>query len=102
MSSYEKDVAIPILWLLLRTIEREENEKKLWVHLLNLKRTENNTIKYFIREHRNDECKFRNFTRMSTNTFDYILEILKYEIRKSDTYFRKSITPEEKSLVNLR
>ncbi|KAL4126781.1 hypothetical protein QTP88_010990 [Uroleucon formosanum] len=98
MSSDEEDVAIPILWFLLREIEQEENKKKLWVHPLNLKRTENNTIKCFIHELRNDECKFRNFTRMSTDTFDYILEILNDEIRKPDTNFRKSITPEEKLL----
>ncbi|KAL4126780.1 hypothetical protein QTP88_010989 [Uroleucon formosanum] len=102
MSSDEEDVAIPILWFLLREIEQEKNKKKLWVHPLNLRRTENNTIKCFIHELRNDECKFRNFTRMSTDTFDYILEILNDEIRKPDTNFRKSITPEEKLLVTLR
>lgn len=30
---------------------------------------------------------------MSTNTFDYILEILNDAIRKPDTSFRKNITP---------
>lgn len=33
---------------------------------------------------------------MSTSTFDYILEILEDEIRKLDTNFRKSLTPENK------
>lgn len=69
---------------------------------MNLKRTENNTIKSFIRELRNDECKFKNFTRMSTDTFDHILEILNDEIRKPGTNFKKSITPEEKLLMTLR
>jgi len=35
-SDDEEDVAITILWLLLREIEREENEKKLWVHPSNI------------------------------------------------------------------
>jgi hypothetical protein len=63
MSFDEEDVSIPI------EIEQEENKKKLCVYLLNMKRTTSNRIKCFIHELQNDECKFKNFSRMSTDTY---------------------------------
>lgn len=63
MSSDEDDVTVSILWYLLQDVERENNKKILWVHPLNMKRSENNTIHCFVKELRNDECTFKNFTR---------------------------------------
>jgi len=46
MSSDEEEVVVPILWSLL-DIEKNEKQKRKWVHPLNEKRTTNNLIKYF-------------------------------------------------------
>jgi len=50
----------------------------MWVHLLNQKRTENNSIKRFVCELRKDELKFKNVMPVSSETFDYILIIIFY------------------------
>lgn len=71
------------------------------VHPINKKRTENNTIKAFLRKLCKDELKFKNCTRVSSETFYYILEKIDGEIRKPDSNFRKSIKPDEKLLVTL-
>jgi hypothetical protein len=43
-SSRQNVLTISVLWFILREIELEE-KKRLWVHPLNLKRTEHYTIK---------------------------------------------------------
>ena len=101
MSADEEEVIVPILWSLLLNIEEDEKQKRMWVHPLNKKRTTNNLIKCFLRELRNDDLKFKNFTRVSPETFDYILNIISEEIQKADTNFRKSIKPDEQLLVTL-
>jgi len=101
MSSDEEGVVVPILWSLLLETERHEKPKRMWIHPLNEKRTTSNLIQCFLRELRNDELKFKNFTRVSSETFDYILKIITEEIQKPDTNFRMSIKPDEKLLVTL-
>jgi hypothetical protein len=46
MSSDEDDVVVPLLWQFLLNSEINENKRKrkIWVHEINKKRTENNTI----------------------------------------------------------
>jgi len=53
-------------------------------------------------ELRKDELKFKNFTRMSSTTFDFILNEIGEAIRSQDTNFRQSIAPAEKLLATLR
>jgi len=58
MSSDEDDVVIPLLWQFLLNSEINDNKKrKIWVHNINKKRTENNTIFNFLAELREDELK---------------------------------------------
>lgn len=101
MSSDEEDVVVPILWSLLLETEHREKPKRMWVHPLKEKRTKSNLIQSFLCELRNDELKFKNFTRVSSETFNYILKIITEEIQKPDTNFRMSIKPDEKLLVTL-
>jgi len=86
MSSDEEEVIVPILWSLLIDIENNEKQKRMWVHPLNKKRTINNLIKCFLCKLRNDELKFKNFTRVSPETFDYILNIIFEEIHIMKIY----------------
>ena len=72
------------------------------LHPINEKRNKENILQNFIKELRSDDDKFRNFTRMSVNTFDYVLNVITDRIRKPDSKFRKSIPPTQKLLVTLR
>lgn len=49
-----------------------------------------------------DDILFRNFTRMSKEDFQYLLEKISPMINKSDTNFREAITPRVRLLVTLR
>lgn len=70
-------------WLLL---EDETNNKacnrQFWVHPINEQRTTKKTIQSFLQELRADERKFKNFTRMSSDSFDYLLELISNKIGK--------------------
>jgi hypothetical protein len=72
------------------------------MHEINKERLENNTILNFLAESREDEIKFKNFTHMSSTTFDFILNAIGETIRSQDNKFCKSIAPAEKLLVTLR
>lgn len=103
MSSDEDDVVVPLMWQFLLNSEISNDKKcKIWMHEINQKRLENNTILNFLAELREDELKFKNFTRMSSATFDFMLNAIGETIRSQDTNFRKSIAPAEKLLVTLR
>ncbi|CAH1976658.1 unnamed protein product [Acanthoscelides obtectus] len=49
-----------------------------------------------------DQALFRNFTRMSQEDFEYLLEKISPIIRKSDTNFREAIPTRIRLLVTLR
>ncbi|CAH1987006.1 unnamed protein product [Acanthoscelides obtectus] len=49
-----------------------------------------------------DGAQFRNFTRMSSDDFFYLLESIRDKITRSDTHFRKAITAEERLAITLR
>jgi len=99
--SSDEDVAI-CMWYTLQNLEQNHKKKKLWIHPLNKKRITHNVILTLLCELRSDESKFKNYTRVSSVTFDFILQEIGEEIRKEDTHFRKSISPEERLLVTLR
>jgi hypothetical protein len=96
----EDDVVV-VLWHWVEISCAEDQEKRLWVHPINEKRSKENTLQNFINELRSDN-KFRNFTRMSVTTFDYVLNVISDKIRKRDSRFRKSIPPAQRLFVTLR
>ena len=49
-----------------------------------------------------DEERFWRYFRMSSETFKYILELIHTSIKKQNTNFRRSISPEERLMVTLR
>jgi hypothetical protein len=49
-----------------------------------------------------DEERFWRYFRMSSGTFNYILELLRTLITKKNTNFRSSISPEERFMVKLK
>jgi len=52
-------------------------------------------------ELRSDENKSKNYTRVSITTFEFVIQQIGEEIRKEDTNFRKSISPEGRLLIIL-
>lgn len=57
---------------------------------------------HLYRELRDNENLFYAYTRMSTTTFDYIVESIKPEFNLKSTNFRDPISVEERLLVTLR
>ncbi|CAH1995266.1 unnamed protein product [Acanthoscelides obtectus] len=49
-----------------------------------------------------DEQRFYVYFRMTPQCFDEILNLVKDEIRKSDTNYREAISPEERLAITLR
>lgn len=99
MAANDEEVAV-LLWQFI--FAGEDEKTRLWVHRINEKRDRENTLQCFIEELRCDVKKFRNFTRLSTTTFDYILDVISERLRRNDTNYRKSITPEQRLFVTLR
>ena len=97
MASDDDEVAAAIYYFLCL---EEENyiHRNWWVHPSNQKRN----LTGFINELREDPKKFRNFTRISIESFEHVLNLIKFRIQKNNTYFRKSIPPEERLLITLR
>ena len=102
MNTEDEEICAVLVWQWMQIIDLEESDKRMWVHPINRKRDEQNSLKKFVAELKEDETKFRNFTRLSLGTFNHILSMIEHEIRKCDTNLRKSITPEERLLVTLR
>ena len=54
------------MWqFLLNSESSKKKKRKIWMHEINKKRLENNTILNLMAELREDEFKFKNFTRIS-------------------------------------
>jgi hypothetical protein len=49
-----------------------------------------------------DEERFCRYFRVSSDTFKYILELIHTSIKKQNTNFLRSISPEERFMVTLR
>ena len=49
-----------------------------------------------------DEERFWRYFRLSSDTFKYILELIRTSIKEQNTNFRRSISPEELLVVTLR
>jgi hypothetical protein len=57
-----------------------------------------NLLDYLLKE----EETFWRYFRMSSDSFKYNLELIRTSIKKQNTNFRRSISPEERLMVTLR
>jgi hypothetical protein len=67
--------------------------------------TKRSTVGYYeilINGHlKNNEIKFREFFRINRNQFDFILNLIRYDLVLNPTFFiRKPITPEEPAVIH--
>ena len=100
MDSFEGN-ALFIL-LLLRRIRRRRRQRAIWMHPLTTQRISVGQYYTIMYELRQDTEKFFNYFRMSQNTFDELLSVIKNYIQKEDTRMRDSISPEERLAITLR
>lgn len=86
-------------------IKRKQNKRKskvYWVHPLLEERRSKGMFKIFYEDVRKYPRKFFNYARMSVNSFDELLCLLKADITGTDTNMRPCISPEEKLFISLR
>lgn len=97
MSLNDEEEEIEILGVIIEFLRlaNEDNTKRYWIHPINQIREKENTIIMFMQELRKHEDKFTNFVRMSSQTFDRILDMCKDQLQKQNTNYRTSISPPE-------
>ena len=86
----------------MRRIRRLRRQRSMWVHPLTNARLYQGQYYTIMTELRNDNEKFFNFFRMSQNTFNELLSLIKDQIQKQDTNMRDSIQPEQRLAITLR
>ena len=88
--------------VVLNTPKRQRRRHKTWVKDILRKRNEEGTFSLLIPQLLSDDGQYRNFLRMSKNSFQYLLSCLEPSIKKSDTRFGRSISASEKLALTLR
>ena len=88
--------------LLMRRIRRLRRQRSMWVHPLTNARLYHGQYYTIMTELRNDNEKFFNFFRMSQNTFNELLSVIKNYIQRQDTNMRDSIQPEQRLAITVR
>jgi wyosine [tRNA(Phe)-imidazoG37] synthetase (radical SAM superfamily) len=76
--------------------------KRKWVHEVNMKRREFGEFHHLMKQLRQDEVKFKEYFRMSSNQFDQLLSLIKDGIEKEEVNCRESISAEERLALCLR
>ncbi|KAJ8954953.1 hypothetical protein NQ318_000383 [Aromia moschata] len=97
--SSSSDEEIAAAYLLLKK-RRKKTNRRFWVnpfYTINL-----GYSSYIVAQELNhDPVKFHGFYRMSKRTFQTLVEIIKPEISKRDTNYRKAVSAEERLLITL-
>lgn len=95
-----KPIEIIAIW---EALEQDRKRKRrYWVHPLNTKRISSGQFNCLYATLRNYPTKFIQYYRMSIESFNELLKIVKCFITKYDTKFRCAITPEERLSITLR
>lgn len=89
-------------------LEEEENfikprsQRRFWIHDIPKSRREEGEFAKLYPHLVDDETKFYQYFRMSHCDFINLLNLIKEDIMKIDTHYRKAVTPAEKLAVCLR
>ena len=81
---------------------KQLNRQREWVHPLNQVREHEGVVPILYEKLREDEVKFRNYVRMSVDTFDELLSLTHSKLKRKDKNYRRSIDTTTKLLVTLR
>jgi hypothetical protein len=100
MAEDAEDVAV-LLWYCWEEPYMGEKRKRLWVDPIIEKREKENTLQKFLQELPCDKNTFQNFTRLSLETFDFIVNLISDKIRRKDASYRRRITAEQRLCVTV-
>lgn len=84
----------------LACLEIEKQNRRFWVHEINLKRDVFGEFVNLFPDLLRDDQKFFKYFRLSQEKFFELVKIL--PLKRQDTNFRKSISPEERLAVTLK
>ena len=77
-------------------------DREIWVHPMNVERSRKGEYFTLYKDQRNFEDRFFENYRMTVQQFDYLLRLVSPLIRRQDTNYRVSISPEQKLVLTLR
>jgi hypothetical protein len=88
--------------LILLELLKNKVNRNVWVESVLSNRLTSGIFHSMFSAHRDNPHKFFSYYRMSVNSFDELLSIIRQRIKKQDTNMRKSITPAERLAVTLK
>ena len=77
-------------------------DREIWVHPMNVEHSRKGEYFTLYKDQRNFEDRFFENYRMTVQQFDYLLRLVSPLIRRQDTNYRVSISPEQKLVLTLR
>lgn len=101
MLSDDEDMYTALAWLNLIN-QNSIKKKRYWVHPYWRKNVCDHGAYVVFKELSQDPEKFQSYYRMSKTSFDLLVSMIKPEVEKKDTNFRRAICPEERLLITLR
>ncbi|KAL4112615.1 hypothetical protein QTP88_016366 [Uroleucon formosanum] len=104
LSSSMDEIDAVCLWAVHQRIRRrrQKEERKYWVHpILKTRLSSSQYITLYPKLRDHDE-KFFNYFRMSIESFDDLLDLIKNELEANEQAVRYCISPQEKLIVTLR
>jgi len=96
----KKNIAIASMGVYICSSKQKNRSK--WVKNWKLNREKFSDVVLLRELRENDPDDFKNYLRMNTTDFDYLLEIVGPALQKQDTIMRNSINPEERLVATLR
>ncbi|CAB3251503.1 unnamed protein product [Arctia plantaginis] len=96
-----------MLWFQILLEEEQKNKKrrrvhKVWVHDICQKRNVFGEYHHLFNDLKKDPVKFFEYFRMCFGKFETLLNILREDLQKQTTKFRRPIEPEERLAICLR
>ena len=79
-----------------------ERQRNKWVHEINVRREELGEYHRLVQELNEHPDRYHMYFRMTREEFNFLHELIKEDIIKQNTQFRKAISTEERLAVCLR
>ncbi|XP_064475736.1 uncharacterized protein LOC135389631 [Ornithodoros turicata] len=102
MSDSSAQRAAAVLLMLLSEEDRPKKARTTWVKKLGMRRESHGAHHHLIDDIIEDPFEYRRYLRMTPDSFEELLRMVKHHIQKEDTNMRESIQPEERLDLTLR
>jgi len=83
-------------------LQEDVKSSRTWVHAVNKNREKLGEFHHLVPELRQCSKRFHMYFRMSKEEFDYLHELIRSDIQKQNTQFRRAVSSEERLAVCLR